>query len=235
MIEYNKVVLCDYNKLISETPDESVDMVFIDPPYWTLNKWRNVGTTTRLGGNGDKNKQIGWFETISQDDLFYLMHDLYRVLKQDTHAFIMCDGQILKYVLGYAEEAGYSYYKPIVWDKVLAGMGYHLRCQHEYVVMLDKGKNKMPKDRSITDVIRIKMIRGGYPTEKPIALPKLFIENYTDQNDVVMDCFCGSGSTALACLETGRKFLTCDISENAIEYANKRIYDYEHREKGLFE
>lgn len=50
-----------------------------------------------------------------------------------------------------------------------------------------------------------------------------------------MDCFCGSGSTALACLETGRKFLTCDISENAIEYANKRIYDYEHREKGLFE
>ena len=233
-MEYNKIIKCDYNKLISEIPEASIDMVFIDPPYWTLNKWRNVGTTTRLGGNGDKDKQTGWFDTISQDDLFYLMTDINKLLKPNSHAFIMCDGQTLRYVLGYAEEAGYSYYKSIVWDKVLAGMGYHLRCQHEYVVMLDKGKNRIPKDRSITDVVRIKMIRGGYPTEKPVELPQLFIENYTDENDVVLDCFCGSGSTAMACIKTNRRFLTCDTSQTAIDYTNKRIKEYEQREKELF-
>ena len=233
-MEYNKIIKCDYSKLLSQIPDSSIDMVFIDPPYWTLNKWRNIGTTTRLGGNNDKQKQSGWFETISCDDLFYLMCDIKKLLKKDTHAFIMCDGQTLRYVLSYAEEAGFSYCKPIVWDKVYAGMGYHLRCQHEYIVILDKGKNRIPKNRSITDVIKIPMIRGGYPTEKPVELPQLFIENYTNANDVVLDCFCGSGSTALACLKTGRKFITCDISKTAIDYANKRIYDYEHKEKDLF-
>ena len=111
----------------------------------------------------------------------------------------------------------------MVWNKVLAGMGYHFRCQHEFIIMLDKGKNLIPKDRSQTDVINIKMIRGGYPTEKPVELPELFIKNFTDEGDVVLDPFCGSGSTILAAIDLNRNYISCDISDKAIDYANNRI------------
>lgn len=198
-------------------------MVFTDPPYWTLNKWRNVGTTTRLGGNSDKNKQTGWFDTIDSNQLWELMCELYRVLKNNSHAFIMCDGQTLKWVLGYAEEVGFSYYKPLVWDKVSLGMGYHFRNRHEFIVMLDKGKNRKPKSLSLPDIFTIPMIRGGYPTEKPYKLIDIFIEQFTEENDLVIDPFFGSGTVPLSCKHKNRRFKGCDINENAINYTSQRL------------
>ena len=188
-----------------------------------MNKWRNVGTTTRLGGNGDKSKQTGWFDTIDANELFELMAEIHRVLKKDRHAFIMCDGQTLKWVLGYAEEAGFNYYKPLVWIKVSMGMGYHFRCQHEFIVMLDKGKNRQPKSLSISDIFRIPMIKGGYPTEKPIELIDIFIEQFTEENEIIVDPFFGSGTVPLSCKNKNRKFIGTDISDTAHAYAESRL------------
>jgi site-specific DNA-methyltransferase (adenine-specific) len=204
---------------------ESVDLVFTDPPYWTLNKWRNVGTTTRLGGNSDKNKQNGWFETIDEKQLLFLMCELFRVLKKDRHAFIMCDGQTLKYVLQNVEESGFNYYKPLIWDKVNLGMGYHFRNRHEFIVMLDKGKNRKPKNLSLADVFTIPMLRGGgvYPTEKPLQLINIFVEQFTEEGELVVDPFFGSGVVALSCEKLKRNFKGSDLSEIALKYANDRI------------
>lgn len=217
-------------QFISELESNSADMIFTDPPYWTLNKWRNVGTTTRLGGNSDKDKQTGWFDTIDSEDLWQLMLEMFRVLKKDRHAFIMCDGQTLKWVLGYAEEAGFNYYKPLVWDKVSLGMGYHLRNRHEFIVMLDKGKNRKPKSLSIPDIITVPMIKGGYPTEKPQGLIDIFVEQFTEENELVIDPFFGSGVVAVSCKNLGRMFKGSDISDEAIKYAQNRL-----NEKKLFE
>jgi site-specific DNA-methyltransferase (adenine-specific) len=210
-------------QFISELEANSVDMIFTDPPYWTLNKWRDVGTTTRLGGNGDKDKQTGWFDTIDSEELWQLMLDMYRVLKKDRHAFIMCDGQTLKWVLGYAEEAGFNYYKPLVWDKVSLGMGYHLRNRHEFIVMLDKGKNRKPKSFSIPDIITVPMIKGGYPTEKPQPLIDLFVEQFTEENELVIDPFFGSGVVAVSCKNFGRRFKGSDISDIAFNHTQSRL------------
>lgn len=209
--------------LLAEIEDSSVDLIFTDPPYWTLNKWRNMGTTTRLGGHRDSEKQTGWFETISESELWELMLEFHRVLKKDRHCFIMCDGQTLKWILGYAEEAQFSYYKPIVWDKVNQGMGYHLRCRHEFVVMLDKGKNRQPKNLSLPDIVTIPMVRGGYPTEKPVELPEFFIEQYANKGELVLDPFAGSGSTLVAAKRQQCQFLGSDTSEEAIEVATNKL------------
>jgi len=203
----------------------SVDMVFTDPPYWTLNKWRDVGTTTRLGGNSDKAKQTGWFDTIDAEGLLEIMCEIHRVLRKDRHAFIMCDGQTLKWVLGYAEQAGFSYYKPLVWDKVSIGMGYHLRNRHEFIVMLDKGKNRKPKNMSLSDIITVPMVRGGYPTEKPQAITDIFVEQFTEPSELVVDPFFGSGTVAASCLTHGRNFRGSDISDDAYTHANNRLDD----------
>ena len=203
--------------------NESVDLVFTDPPYWTLNKWRNVGTTTRLGGNADKDKQTGWFETIDSQELWQLICEIYRVLKKDRHAFIMCDGQTLKWILGYVEEAGFDYYKPLIWDKVSLGMGYHFRSRHEFIVMLDKGKNRKPKNLSLPDIFTVPMVKGGYPTQKPLGLINPFIEQFTEENELVVDPFFGSGTVPLSCQDFNRKFKGSDKSDEAHKYANKRL------------
>jgi site-specific DNA-methyltransferase (adenine-specific) len=209
--------------LLAELPDESVDLIFTDPPYWTLNKWRNMGTTTRLGGHYEAGKQSGWFETITEDELRDLLRECYRVLKRDRHAFIMCDGQTLKNVLGFVEAAGFNYYKPIVWDKVNQGMGYHLRNRHEFIVLLDKGKNRKPKNLSLPDIVKIPYVRGGYPTEKPVELPLFFIEQYANKDEIVLDPFFGSGSTLAAAKIAGCQYIGSDISEIAIEAATNKL------------
>jgi len=215
----------DCLKIMKSLSDNSIDLIFTDPPYWSLNKYRNIGTTTRLGGNKNKDKQDDskWFETIDEEYLFQFMCECYRVLKKGRHALIMCDGQTLKWVLGYAEKAGFDYYKPLVWDKVYQGMGYHFRSRHEFIVLLDKGKNRQPKNLSLSDIITIPMIKGGYPTEKPIGLSKLFIEQYTEIGETVLDPFMGSGSTLIVARELNRFAIGIDISDIAHGITKKRI------------
>jgi site-specific DNA-methyltransferase (adenine-specific) len=220
MIELHKLDALAFMQTLEK---ESVDLVFTDPPYWTLNKWRDMGTTTRLGGNGNKKKQTGWFETIDSEELWQLMCEIFRVLKKDRHAFIMCDGQTLKWILAYAEEAGFSYYKPLVWDKVSLGMGYHFRNRHEFIVMLDKGKNRKPKNLSLPDIFTVPMVKGGYPTQKPLGLINPFIEQFTEENELVVDPFFGSGTVPLSCQDFNRKFKGSDKSDEAHKYANKRL------------
>lgn len=208
--------------VLKDMPDESVDMVFTDPPYWTLNKWRSMGTTTRLGGHNDPAKRHGWFETIGPEAVETLLKEIFRILKPNRHGFVMCDGQTLRYVLNAAAE-NFTYFKPLVWDKVNPGMGYHLRACHEYIVMLDKGKNLICKDRRLKDIISIPSIRTNFPTQKPVELPGLFVDNFTDGGGCVLDPFMGSGSTGVSCILRGRKFIGVEIDPEYFEIAKQRI------------
>lgn len=209
---------------IQGLPGQSIDMLLTDPPYWTLDEHRKKGTTTRLGGHNDKDKRTGWFNTIDSQELFDLMCQAHRVMTTNRHAYIMGDGQVLKWLLGYAEEAGFSNYKPIVWDKINQGMGYHYRCRHEFFVMLDKGKNRKLSSLSTPDIWSIKRImRAEVPTEKPVPLMEIPITHSTESGEVVLDPFMGGGSVAIACIKHGRKFIGVEINERHAEIAVRRI------------
>lgn len=221
-----------YDGFLASIPSESIDLIITDPPYWTLNKWREVGTTTRLGGHRetDKRDEDKWFVTIDSEDLWELLNEMWRVLKNNSHAYIFSDHETLRYVLSYADDMDWRKVKPLIWDKVNPGMGYTYRCRYEFVVFLEKGKRKL-NNLSISDILTFKRIIKGYPTEKPVELMEVFINQSSKEGDLVCDPFFGSGSVAVACKKLKRRFVGCDINPRAHEYFTNRK---DNKQDGLF-
>ena len=62
-----------------------------------------------------------------------------------------------------------------------------------------------------------------HPTQKPTELMQMLIENYTNENDLILDCFMGSGSTGVACMNTNRKFIGIELDKNYFNIAKERI------------
>ena len=216
---------------------ERFDCIITDPPYWTLDKWRNIGTTTRLGGHKDKEKQDNskWFDTIDQDDLWNILMSFDQIIKNNSHTYIMCDHEVLNILLGYVRESGelcFTYSKPLIWDKINLGMGYHWRATHEYIVMLVKGKLRL-NNLGASDILRHKRVVNGYPTEKPLALIEELLLNSTKEGDWVLDPFCGSGVVGIACQKHNRNCILLDSSEKAIQISMQRLQDYQLQGKLL--
>ena len=62
-----------------------------------------------------------------------------------------------------------------------------------------------------------------HPTQKPIALMRKIIVHWTNQNNLILDPFMGSGTTGVACMQTGRKFIGIELDPDYFEIARKRI------------
>jgi site-specific DNA-methyltransferase (adenine-specific) len=121
-----------------------------------------------------------------------------------------------------AEAAGFRFWKPLVWDKVTIGLGYHYRARYELILFFEKGKRRLA-DLAVPDILRARRVRGGYPTEKPVTLLRTLVTQSSDVGDTVVDPFVGSGSTGTAALSEDRAFLGADITEAALAVARPRL------------
>ena len=86
-------------------------------------------------------------------------------------------------------------------------------------------------------IFRYSVQREGanvHPTQKPVALMKWQIERYTKPGDTIFDPFMGSGTTGVACAQTGRNFIGCEIDPGYFKIAEKRIHDVQ-QQPNLFE
>ncbi|MCZ9148548.1 site-specific DNA-methyltransferase [Escherichia albertii] len=202
-------------------PSGSVDLFVTDPPYESLEKHRKIGTTTRL--KVSKSSSNEWFSIFPNSRFGELLAEMYRVLKNNRHLYIFCDQETMFHLKPIAEEAGFKFWKPIVWNKMAIGMGYHYRAKYEFVLFFEKGKRKL-NNLGIPDILEAKRVMRGYPTEKPVDLIKILIEQSTIQGESVCDPFFGSGSTLIAAAELDRTFLGTDISQSAHDYFKQRLY-----------
>lgn len=98
---------------------------------------------------------------------------------------------------------------------------------YELVLMLRKGKARKINHMGTKNILKIPNIKGNklHPTEKPVELMKILIENSSNENAIILDPFFGSGSTAVACIESNRKFVGCEIDKKYYEIAKNRIVD----------
>lgn len=200
--------------------DQSVDLVVTDPAYESLEKHRAVGTTTRL--KQSKASSNDWFHIFPNARFPALLSELYRVLRKNSHLYLFCDQETMFVVKPLAEQAGFKFWKALIWDKELLGMGYHYRSRHELVLFFEKGKRKLA-DLSVADVIRHPRIRGGYPAEKPVAVSEIFVRQSSEPGDLVIDPFAGSGSVGVAATRLGRHFLGSDVCAEAVQIAEQRL------------
>jgi site-specific DNA-methyltransferase (adenine-specific) len=220
---------------------QPIHAIITDPPYWTLDKWRAVGTTTRLGGHRDPDKRTGWFPTIDESYLQECIKLFADLLPRNGHAWVMCDGQTLRYVLNQAAFPGspFKYVKPYPVlkltknGKLKQGMGYHGRAVHEFVVLLEKGRRRF-SDENWPDYFPFDW-RGDaetrpftsdgkpYPTAKPLALFQRLIELSSSVGETVLDPFSGSGTLAVAAETMQRDSISIDIGDEAMRVTSARL------------
>lgn len=201
-------------------PPESVDALVTDPAYESLEKHRAVGTTTRLKVSAGSSNP--WFSVFPNARFGELFTEAFRVLKRDTHFYLMCDPETAFIAKPVAEQAGFKFWKPLVWDKGSIGMGYHYRARYEFILFFEKGKRRLA-DLGIADVLPVPRIRGGYPAEKPSALSEILIGQSTSPADLVVDPFMGSGSSGVAALKLGRRYAGNDVSADSLKLARERL------------
>lgn len=203
-------------------PSEAVDLVLTDPAYESLEKHRAVGTTTRLKVSAGSSNP--WFAVFPNVRFAELFEEVYRVLKRDTHFYLMCDHETAFIAKPIAEQAGFKFWKPLIWDKRSIGMGYHYRARYELVLFFEKGKRRLA-DLGIADVLEVPRVRGGYPAEKPSRLAEILIGQSTLSADLVLDPFMGSGSTGVAALKLARKFSGNDVADEALRLSRQRLLE----------
>jgi site-specific DNA-methyltransferase (adenine-specific) len=201
-------------------PCASVDLVVTDPPYESLEKHRAVGTTTRL--KHSKSSSNEWFEVFPNARFADLFREVYRVLRRDRHFYMFCDSETMFVAKPLAEAAGFKFWKPIVWDKQPMGMGYHYRARDEFVLFFEKGKRKL-NDLGVSDILSARRVFRGYPTEKPVEIPRILVSQSTKPGEVVVDPFFGSGSTGVAAMQLGRDFAGSDTCAEAVSVATARL------------
>lgn len=201
-------------------PASSVDLVITDPAYESLEKHRKIGTTTRL--KHSKSSSNNWFTIFPNHRFPELFAEIYRVLKKNTHFYLFCDATTMFVAKPAAEEAGFHFWKPLIWDKVKIGMGYHYRARYECILFFEKGKRKLA-DLGQSDIITVSRVHNGYPAEKPVAVSEVLIKQSSRVGELVIDPFLGSGSVGIAAVTSGRCFAGSDICEEAVEIADGRL------------
>ena len=213
----------DAVRWLQDQPSESIDLLITDPAYESLEKHRAVGTTTRL--KHSKASSNDWFRIFPNARFAELFAEAYRVLRRNTHFYLLCDAETMFVAKPEAEQAGFKFWKPLVWDKRTIGMGYHYRARYEFVLFFEKGKRRL-NNLGISDVISVPRVHGGYPAEKPVGVSEILIGQSSQPGDTVADPFMGSGSVGVAALKAGRRFVGNDLHPEAVRLAAKRLREF---------
>ena len=128
-----------------------------------------------------------------------------------------------------AELAGFKFQNLLVWDKGNVTPNRYYMQGFECILMLRKGGAKNINNLGSSNILKVPNIIGNktHPTEKPIDLMRILIENSTQPNEIVLDPFMGSGSTMIACLNTNRKGIGIELDERYFSIAKNRIDEHQ--------
>lgn len=206
------------------------DLLVTDPPYrWnktTGGRAKNDQFAAKWQGHihgKDVVKASIPTNTINFKDWMGLVYD---ALKVQAHAYIFTNDKNLQDALNAATSAGFRLHNVLVWKKNNCTPNRWYMKNTEFILFLYKGKAFPINNLGSNQVLEVKNLSHKekvHPTEKPVELLKVLIENSSQPGQLVLDPFMGSGSTGVAALELGRKFAGIEINRDFWDTARKRI------------
>ena len=231
---------CKSSETMDELPEQSVHLMVTSPPY-------------NVGKNYDQDLSIREYRSLLKQVfketfrvLVYGGRACVNIANLGRKPYI----PLHSYIIEDMHELGFLMRGEIIWNKA-ASSGIStawgswqsasnptLRDVHEYVLIFSKGtfhrsshnrENTITKSeflaftRSTWNFPAESATRTGHPAPFPIELPYRCIQLYTFKGEVVLDPFCGIGSTCIAAIKSGRHFVGYDVSKVYVEIANRRI------------
>jgi len=234
--------LGDALAILPRLADKSVDFIFTDPPYGHGNN-RDDLIANRERALGAAKEGVEYPPRPIANDggeayaVIYAAFFQFNRLLRSGGCCCCCGGgggpepMFARWALWLDEAVGFK--QMIVWDKGPMGMGWHYRRSYETVLVGQKrgGKAKWyDKTKRVENVIRasegIKKVIPSelqHPTEKPVSLAEHFVGLHSQEGDVVLDPFMGSGTTGVAAVRLGRPFVGIEIDPQYFEMAAQRL------------
>jgi DNA modification methylase len=202
-------------------PDKSVDLVLTDPPYNASNS--NIGFK-----NGYKTINETWDKDFNPLEF---MMEADRIIKEGGSIIAFCSYHTLGCYLNIKHLNFRVKIQQILhWEHVTAlpAIAKVYTPVIEYAVWFSTPKYIFNKKYAERNVLRFKksyQVEGKlpHPSVKPISLIKKLLDVHSNQESIVLDPFLGSGTTAVACKELGRKFIGIEKEQKYCDIANRRL------------
>ena len=239
MLKINSLYQGDCLDLLKEIDSESIDMIYIDPPY-------NCGIKKfEIKEKSYKRISQKWDSYSKEDYKNLIMNcfkESYRVLKNG--GTILVSGMFQNAFdnhLWLRDDIGFTFRNFITWFKPNAmpikfakqiGV-YAYSC--EYINYFTKGRTKtfnydiaksMNDNKQQRDLLTFRVCKDkktGHPSQKPLSLMEYLIKIHSNENDLVLDYFAGSGTTLVACKKLNRNFIGIEKSSEYCEMSKIRL------------
>jgi site-specific DNA-methyltransferase (adenine-specific) len=240
-MEINKIYNMDCLEGMKLIPDKSIDMILCDLPYGiTACKWDTVIPFEPLWGQYKRiikeggvivltasqpfttkliESNIDWFKyELIWDKVKPStgLHAKQQPLRQ--HENILIFGKRKVKYNPQMEQAEFRVDKPRIANNGEAFGGKEVLRQHN--------NNGQKYPRSILRISNANQKGRLHPTQKPVELFEYLIKTYSNENDIVLDNCMGSGTTAIACINTNRNYIGFELEKEYFDIANKRIEEH---------
>ncbi len=237
-----KLINNDTFDTLKQFDEKSFDMIFADPPYFLSNN----GITCSSGRMVSVNKG-NWDKALSVNDKYEFnrkwIHECYRILKDEGTIWI--SGTLHNiYSIGMAlEEEGFKILNNITWQKTnpppnLACKTFthstetilwakkdlkKVKYTFNYSLMKELNNNKQMKDVWTTSLTKPSEKKNGrHPTQKPLEILERIILASTNENDLILDPFCGSSTTGIAAAKLKRNYIGIDNEKEYLDLSIRR-------------
>ena len=209
----------------------SIDLICIDPPY-EVSRDTNFANGKLTGRDVDRfrvSMDFGdWDNNFTGlDDV---IKECYRILKKGGTLICFYDLWKITTLKDYFETAKFKQLRFIEWIKtnpvpLNSKINYLTNAREIAIIGVKQGKPTFHSeyDKGIYEYPICHEKDRFHPTQKPLQLIKDLIEKHSNEDDIVLDCFAGSATTASACIETNRNFLGCEINKDFFDKSIERI------------
>lgn len=225
MLELNKIYLGDCLNLMPQIADNSVDMVITDPPY--INENHGGGKSEMAKRKLVKERHIDFIS--NGFDYNMVFGEFIRICKT-PNILLFCSNKQVSKVMSWFESKNLPT-TLLVWHKtnpIPFANGKHLSDVEFLVYVHGKGatfnndvpykyKSKVYSSPIVSNKNRL------HPTQKNVEQLRQYIKTFTKPNDVILDCFCGSGSTIVAAIRENRQYIGIEKDEHYFEITKQRI------------